>query len=413
MTVAKICLIGIASQNITISNYYVMGVFQSSSTVALGIMTCKFANITINNLIFAPEVYIIGNQSSYIFSFVNQSQIYVYQVSVVQNIQQQQSQYLQQLTQIQSSDSVFFQYGGLCAQATNTMLTFINILYDIQNSITTQFIHDSGVIIGQTFSNFSQIYLQSVCAQYKVQSSATTRQYGVIGSVEGNITIQQFSINLNVQVSLLYRFGIVGYIFQNIEKNYSTLENIIITSYSTQNPSTLRSSYDVAPLIGRNDQNIVLNFVQVINGSILGCWQISGLIGYVESGLYRQINSCLVYNTTIVGQQNCGGLIGYTYKIQNVSIQNCNVSNSTIGSTANIYGGGLIGNALQSNVIIVNIKIQSVSILGQSSYTLLLGINNGSSFLLTNSSSEGNNFINNKLIQNCIILSNPSSQNGC
>ncbi|CAL6104452.1 Hypothetical_protein [Hexamita inflata] len=412
MSTGSICLIGQTSQFIYISNCYVMGIYQSSTSVALGAMMCKNSNFTVINYTFSPDIFIIGNASSYLFSFINCSIVEIIGAAVLHSIYANNTQPIQ-LTQISTTDSIFFQYGGICATLMNSIILIKQYIHDMQQSISTQFIRNSGSIIGQSFSTYTQISIESVCAQQLIQSSASIKQVGVIGNIEGNISLLNSAISQNVSFGILFRFGIVGLLNQNVEPNISTFINVIISTIGIQSTATISNSFDISMLIGRVDQNTIFNNTSVVNGFLNGYGQIGGFIGYAGNGTYRYLNNCIVSNNSILGPQNCGGINGYSGSVVNITVQNSNLSNSTIGQLGKYYIGGLMGQIVQTSIYISNVKMLNIYIVGSSQVAFLVGSYNGGSFTISGSSSSGSNYVNSKLQPNCKVLNVSNSQSGC
>ncbi|CAL6060335.1 Hypothetical_protein [Hexamita inflata] len=81
-TQGNISLIESATGVFNVTGFQVLGTYQSQGCVALGANTANTSAVIMNNVSFAPSAFNVGNQSSYLFTKVNSSQIKLTNVTV-------------------------------------------------------------------------------------------------------------------------------------------------------------------------------------------------------------------------------------------------------------------------------------------------------------------------------------------
>ncbi|CAL6015408.1 Hypothetical_protein [Hexamita inflata] len=191
------------------------------------------------------------------------------------------------------------------------------------------------------------------------------RYFGIIGAIEGNLSIQQIQIYVEAQTSFS-KFGMIGE--QMIFSISSVVENVITILNNSIINST--SFNDLGPLYGANYANI------------------------------KQIKNIFVNSSNFGSQFSNGGLIGavgyLNISLTNITVQHTNVTSFTNGT------GGMIGYVYSCSIVIKDSTINTVSLVAQKIYGIVLGVDAGYNTLnIQNSKSVGNNYINNVLQENC------------
>ncbi|CAL6068411.1 Conserved_hypothetical protein [Hexamita inflata] len=313
-----------------ITNYQVSGRYQSYSCVSLISLVASSASILVDNLNFMPSIFCIGNQSSYLFSSVQQSSV---QLSYITIQVGQKTKYLY-LISINSSN---VQFAGLITKLVKTNVTINDIILG-SYQLYTQQVQKSGLLIGYAQNNGNDIKIGNTCMQIAFSGSEQFIQFGIIGYNDGTLLFQQSNIQLLdcqqdiCRVQYHNTFGLVGY--QTRESKYSETNNITVS--------------------------FILNSgVYDNSGTLFGC-------NFAQTNLIQNI---LVRNSTVLSQNFNGGLVGqleaYTI-VQNVTIQFTNISSSNSGA------GGLFGYVVH-HVTISNATIDTFRVSATKSFGILVG----------------------------------------
>ncbi|CAL6097155.1 Conserved_hypothetical protein [Hexamita inflata] len=398
---------------LNVSGYHVLGKYQSTATVAMIGIYVNQATVNLIQVNFQPYVYKIGNQSSYIFSQINNSSLSLTNIAIILG----NSTINQITTQISSSTNFIFQYGGIACNSNISTIAINNYLSDCYLNINTGYVSDSGILVGNISVN-SSITIQNVCMQQNIISTQLN-SFGLVGQNFGNIQLNQLALQLSIQANVSY-FGLVGY-----QLDDSDISNIII-SVNTTGTTCVAGVFGYLEETTSSIQNI-----SVIHSNII-CTKIyvGSLIGNLNSSAY--IFNSSVSLTKISGSSFVAGFIGrsfYNTSISNSSIQLTYIfcSNNFVGgfigvvssdillqnskivlsnlTVTNQYCGGLLGTTFDSLVKIQNSSVQQVRLFG--SHTGIVCYNDQAitNFVVTNSFSSGN-YINNILQNNCASLSN-------
>ncbi|CAL6094708.1 Hypothetical_protein [Hexamita inflata] len=195
--------------------------------------------------------------------------------------------------------------------------------------------------------------------------------FGIVGQTEGNLSMQQIQIQINVN-TICSSFGIVG----------------------------MQGLYDQTLL---STSSVAENIIAVLNNSITSSASFSQDIGTLFGANYaqiKQIRNIYINSSYLCSQHSNGGLLGavgyYNIILQNITIQRTSISSFNVGS------GGLIGYTVNCQIYIQDTTINTVSLVAQNGYGLILGYIDGNNTLnIQNSKSIGRNYINNVLYANC------------
>ncbi|CAL6059847.1 Conserved_hypothetical protein [Hexamita inflata] len=184
MSQSGIVLINSLTNNLILTNYQILGTYQSKSTVAFISVSVSSASISITNLNVMPEIFNVGNCSSFLFGSVSTSAVLVSEVAIVigQNVGV--------LTQIFSTSLNRFYFGGIIVQATKTALTINNLISSTNFTCSTSYVKQFGYLVGQAVQSENNITISSVC--FKGQLAGSIQQLvnaGLIGYQEGNVSI--------------------------------------------------------------------------------------------------------------------------------------------------------------------------------------------------------------------------------
>ncbi|CAL6089503.1 Hypothetical_protein [Hexamita inflata] len=278
---------------------------------------------------------------------------------------------MQILTRLVCTDPSPFSFGGLVAILSDTRLNVQQILYDCSQQYLTPFMKYSGYLIGKTVAVSNNINIQNLCFAQIMRSVTTFNSFGVCGFVEGNITITQTCIILNVSGKQLENFGTIGYLQRCVQSQFIDI-SINLNTYQN---STV--SGHISPLISRS-----LSTNQII----------------------QQVS---IQNSSMKNSHSIGPLVDDSYN-QNLSIQNCTVQNINIVITNGETSGGFIAWSINSTTSITDSKIVSLYIAYTGIYQagLILGYNAGNNTIsIQGCWSEGNNYVNEILI-NCANIVN-------
>ncbi|CAL6075393.1 Conserved_hypothetical protein [Hexamita inflata] len=359
---------------LNISRYQVLGSFVSSKTVTMIGINIKSATISVNQIIFQPTAFNVGNGSSYLFgNAVTTSSVFtINNVAVI--LGNSSNSFLLGSISTTNYDSNYYNFGGIIAYInSNSTVNINNVIYDSFQKISTFYVSKSGFLLGYIQSINSRITIKNVCLLQNI--SSTTIQFyhfGLIGWNSGNTSVQGASIMFQVQGSDFYCLGIIG--IQRVDSSYAE----VINMKAQVNFNTESGDYV---------------------GSIMGS---------------QEANNCSIENITInsgninSGSNYVGGLCGWLYQNTNTSIQNSIISKTNISGLAHI--GSFIG-VCYSTMYLINSKTQFVRLSGSNHIGVIVGYNNG--VYIFSGSSSTSNYINNVKQNNCAILLNIWSVVGC
>ncbi|CAL6005384.1 Hypothetical_protein [Hexamita inflata] len=217
-----------------------------------------------------------------------------------------------------------------------------------------------------------------MCIQQNLISSSKFDQQGLIGYFAGRITILSSSVTYSLQASYIHAVGMVGFLTPQCSNSQIT------DAICTLN-TILTDIYSVCAI-----------------GTIIGD----------EYAVNCTISNLIVYKSNISSVQKNGGVVGISVK-SNLTITNTTVQNSNISSSLYIAGGFVGSLQNSSSTLITNSQIDSIMIFCPKFAGIILGNNENSTICITNSYSQGNNYINSIIIQLCSSLNDYTKPNGC
>ncbi|CAL6002132.1 Conserved_hypothetical protein [Hexamita inflata] len=383
-----------------ISGYQVLGDYTSTLVVAMIGLNVNTATINVKQVSFKPNVYNVGNGSSYLFGrSISVSTFIIDNLAIVIG----SSSNFVLLGSIATNSSNYYQFGGVIAYINNISLLSINaLIIDSYQRFSTSYVSQSGFLVGYVQSSLSIINIMNACLQQNMTSTTYFNNFGLIGENCGNSSIYNASISFSVQGTSIYTFGIIG--LQNSNSLYAEVINMrtsLSYSGSGHNTSFVFGSQDA------NNCNIQNTSVEGNISTKLHC--IGGIIGLqVSEDSNVTIINCSVSASNISGMYGIGGIIGS--QKSNTTIQNCSVSNTNVSGA--YYIGGIIGQCL-SKLYLTNTKIQYMRVSGPpNAIGVVSGSNSGATYTFTNSTAVSN-FINGVQQAECTNLSNQWSISGC
>ncbi|CAL5987830.1 Hypothetical_protein [Hexamita inflata] len=369
----NISLIDNIISELNISGYLVLGTYISTGTVAMIGLTINSAIVTLNQVTFRSTEYNVGNSSSYLFgSAISGNTINMNNIAVILG---NSSNFLL-LGSISTTSSSYYLFGGIVAYINgNSDINVNNVIYDSYQQFSINYVNNSGFLFGYAQSSFSRFNINNGCLQQNMTSTTTQfNQFGLIGYNSGT-SIQNIYVIFYAQAVYVNYFGIIG----SQSASYAEVINwIAVVSFSASSRSHIGSIVGVIKSQNFSSQNIV-----VIGGNI-------------SSGLNATSSS-----------YNVGGFIGYQYPDQNTTIENSIVSQMNI--SGQVYVGGFFGQC-NKQLNLISSKIQLVRLSGQNC-GIAVGFNGGTYSFSGSSSSQ--NYINNILQNNCVVLSSTWSAVGC
>ncbi|CAL6094799.1 S-layer_homology domain-containing protein [Hexamita inflata] len=416
-----------------ISGYQVLGDYSSTLTVAMFGINVQTATINLNQVSFKPNTYNVGNVSSYLFgsSVSGASSFAIYNLAIIIG----NSSNFMLLGSITTTSSNKYWFGGIIAFInTTSSINVNNVILDSYQKFSTQYVCNSGFLVGYVNFSSSNVTIKNVCLQQNMTSTTTQFQYfGFIGWNSGNTSIQNASVTFSVQGAQLYNLGIVGH--QYSSSLYAEVINLITVvsvsssgadyvgtvfgqesakNCSVQNANVVRGNISgssiVGGIIGYQSSNATILDSSVQNSNISGSSQnVGGIIGYQNSNANATILNSSVQYSNVSGSSIVGGIIGYQNSNANATILNSSVQNSNISGQSG--AGGIIGRCL-SKLYLTDVQIKSVRITGSSGLGVVVGQNAGGphSFITSTASS---NYINGAIQTDCASLLNSKPNSGC
>ncbi|CAL6099372.1 Conserved_hypothetical protein [Hexamita inflata] len=351
----NITLINNISGTLNLSNYQILGKYQSYKCIALLSLNTISASIFINNLNIMPEIFKVGSLSSYLFSNVSQSSIQFINISILTG---EMSNYQQLVSESTVSQ---YNFGGLVTHQVETTVNISYLISSCYQNYDTENIQSSGMLIGYAQQKMNNITIISICIQWIFSSSATYIYYiGVVGESDGDISFQKSQIILNSSSSVCV-YGLIGY--SSSTSTSSEVKTITITLIQSQS-----SGNNIGSIFGVNyGVNVIISDIQLRNSSI-------------QSNLYTG---------GIVGQISYGNTI-----FSNITVKFSNISNQ------DQFAGGLVGFS-SNQVSIINVVLNNVRIIASRYVGLFFGGCGKSPDLIQNLKSIGINYINAQLQNNC------------
>ncbi|CAL6091526.1 Hypothetical_protein [Hexamita inflata] len=417
MSQGNICLIGVIKGTMNIVNYQVKGSYQSSGCVALAAMISQSSIINIHQLNFQPSSYNIGNESSYLISNSNSSQIYISNTTIVIGTIYTAAIFCQ----IATTSTNYLQFGGVISQINSTQLNVNNIIYDTKLQYVSQNIANSGLIIGNSFFSLNQININNICLQSIVNSVTQFLQYGLLGIFEGRLFIGASSIII-ISSGTSTKFGTIGIltelcinaqisdvqIYFTVKNNvgsynspligYQKALNCSVINVSIYN-STMNSSLYCGSLFGviiKN--NITIISCSVVRSNMTCGSAVGGIVGVISCQSNTTIINQMINNCNFNSGDYAGAIVGTVGDIvdgsQNPFIFTKNITISNTNVISVLYAGGLIGMSRNNPQFQFDqLTINTIRVQGQ--YCgLFVGKLTTGSIVMTSSQSQGENYVN-------------------
>ncbi|CAL5992163.1 Parallel_beta-helix repeat [Hexamita inflata] len=450
-TQGNISLIENVAGVFNVTGFQVLGTYQSQGCVALGANTANTTAVFMNNVSFAPSAFNVGNMSSYLFNQVNSSQIQLTNVAVVlgNSSSPAVSNFVFVISALQ------YQFGGLASQLNSTNLKVTDLSFNCKQIYKIYYIQNSGLLVGRANSSSSNITLQQICLSQVIKSFSAFTSFGVVGYLEGRIQMKQSNIFMNITSSeYISNFGTVGNVpsicpFTNLQNtqisiainlNKGTYVAAWVGLHTSPNSTILNSTISNTNITtsqfagGFFAQSVasVISYSSVFNCNITSVNHAAGFIGYISTNVSIQnsttentvvnynvigaggfvgslyINTVLhlvndkTINCSLRGQQYIGGLIGVIDSNNYVQISDCLVSNTTLVSSDTMVGT-LVGGLFSYYLKIVTSQIRQINISSARSDYAGLAVGYAYfQYLVMQSMSYGDNFINAVRQQNCL-----------
>ncbi|CAL6075746.1 Hypothetical_protein [Hexamita inflata] len=357
----------------SITGYQILGSYVSTGMVAMIGVNLNTATVNVNHVSFQPNIYNVGNSSSYLFgnAITTTSRIQINSFAVV--LGNSSNFLLLGSVSTTNQDTNYYLFGGLIAYiGSASTISMNNIIYDSYQRFSTNYVSKSGFLVGYLSSCSNNVKVSNICMQQNMKS--TTQQFvcfGIIGWNQGNIFIENTSIIFFAQATYIYCFGIIGY--QQINSLFAEVQN-------------LKTSVSLSSISG--------DFV----GSIFGADQATNSSVQNMIVIEGSINS---------GAMHIGGFTGQLHPYVNLTIYNSTISQTTISGTTSV--GGYVG-ICYSAFYLLNSKIQFIRIFGSAYIGIIIG-EKGNDVISFAGSSSTSNYINGAQQNNCAALSNWI--NGC
>ncbi|CAL6088834.1 Conserved_hypothetical protein [Hexamita inflata] len=372
MSAGNITMFGSLQINsiVNITNYQILGVYQSSASVALISLLTANSSINMTNINIQPYVFIIGNYSSLLFSSVTYSKIVINNIAILIGT----SSNVQQLSQIATKDTLLFNYGGIVMYQLWSSLTLSSLIYDCYQSVAINNATNIGSINGQSIvQNNNQdtwqikMILQNSCVHHQINSSMYVTNMGLFGWHCPQMTIQNSQIALYLQMTYFENIGTIG--------RHESVQCYI--------------------------QDSVIQFTNLINAGQDLC--VSSIIGYQNMAASTYIQRTTVKNSNFTAQWHAGGIIGNNYNGPQ-HIIDCVIQYNKIRATS--YIGGVVGYTYYCNIQMSGTLIQSNELSG-SWCGIFQGYsgNKGTTYDIQTSTSIGNN-LNGQVMPECTHLTN-------
>ncbi|CAL6052952.1 Conserved_hypothetical protein [Hexamita inflata] len=377
MAAGNITLIQSVSGVINVSNYQIVGTYQSTECLSMIAIQLYVASVTIKTVNFMPYQYNSGTYSSYFMSYVVSSTVNIANITLAIG---SDSNFV-----IANQYSGSLNFGGVIQYLSGTSLIIYQVIldcYQIYNSDTAE---NSGFLMGYVTNQGTlyNILIQNLCLMQRVQSTKRFEAFGFIGWLnDGNISVQQSLVNFTVKGDYFKYFGLIGYVNQG--SAYTEFINV--------KPTVLIG-------VGSNSYGDT--------GSLFG---------------QQHATNCLIQNAIVVfsnqnsnSQLTSGSIMGYT-SLCNMVFKNITTKDSSISSKQG--AGGLIGWADNTTVTISNTTIKNIQINANINYGIITGNNDGhqtqesTKYFITTTQTIGN-FINNVQQPDCICITNNYSINQC
>ncbi|CAL6097165.1 Hypothetical_protein [Hexamita inflata] len=470
---ASLCLIGSLSEYLIVKGYQVCGQYQSTNLVALGCFSSNASIIKVSQLNVMPSVFEVGNQSSFLFSSVNASTVDLLRIHITQGA----AASLVTRTTIATSNVTYFQFGGLVSQISNSSIIISQLASLSYVKYGTQFVNTSGALVGvfqspKALCSVSTVNITGLVSGTSAASLLLTNQSGVVGTVSGNVTFSNSFFSLRSDLCSLGQFGLISFIdvctlasFMNISlqlqiTSQSGVSSVICVSNAVKTyifgvnilNSTLTSSYFSSGLVGVASTLFILNS-QIRQSNLTSGSQQSAYSGalvcivsilFVKQSLLSNLNVFSSAYSKFASYAGVASMVTQNSQIELFVLQNSALFSSSIYFTA--YSGLLSGISETGTCYLNNVQIRNDNFTAQSTNSvtgtfaaiwnskeplviyqcritsirikginvgIITGINTNKNWEVTESCSEGQNYIKDELIINCAVFTLPENIYGC
>ncbi|CAL6027238.1 Hypothetical_protein [Hexamita inflata] len=413
---SRFALIQTITSTLDLKFYKVIGSYSSPTYSCMGAVAVSNSDgVNIMYVQINPSLYLIANQSSFLFVNVVNSKIRIARLYLSYGAAGNQ----QKISTMATSISAAFQFGGLIYLLSTTSTATLTNLTIIQHlDVNVSYVNNSGIIIASTAPS-SQFILSKICVQMSCKFS-TVKLFGCIGFVNGQVEIK--NINLDVQITSQIvgcQMGFIGQIYNQLIN--CSFTNINVKQY--KHPDLLDIGFDSpSVLVGLSLAPTLVKFDRVnIEEVLLVAAGFGGIfVGQCQSG-YVSINNSVVKDGAINFGTNCGLIVGNAVS-SNVSIQNFKITDSSLmlNDEVSQYGGGVIGNSTNSTISILQGIIQQLELKNiNEDMAGVLAICQNSSLSVSNLSMNDNNMkgtLNvavavSQILNSTIIIQNSSFNN--
>ncbi|CAL5990945.1 Conserved_hypothetical protein [Hexamita inflata] len=340
---------------LNISNYHILGCYQSSKTVAMIGLVVDSAVININYLTFSPYIYNVGNYSSYLMSVVTKSEVNIQNIAILIGNASAQSC----LSSIITTQDQQIQFGGLVSNLQDSTMNLIKLVSDSYQTVSTEYIQNSGMLIGYTTSELNSIKIDNLCLQQQLQSLASSfSNFGLIGTNSENASITNSVLIFEIEVLCLKQFGIIG--------NQSTLltqtsDELMLHVHVTNiqihmNLTAYNDSFSVSAVSGKLVGNLIIENFKLKNALIRSVYRIGGLVGFSYNSNIK-ILSVHIFNNSFYAKDTYVSLI-VTQLIQSTVMANDLFISQNIISSQHMVGG-LVAMGSESQIYAVNLILDN------------------------------------------------------
>jgi PGF-pre-PGF domain-containing protein len=232
---------------------------------------------------------------------------------------------------------------GLFREAENATIKNLNI-ENFNVSISTGDDEYAGALIGY---GINDITIENVNAT-NVYISATQYVGGLVGGVEGNLTIESSEIT---EIRGIEGDNRIGGLVGRVTFADSIIINNSGINDTDSNEDIVATGSNIGGLAGYLSAD---NEIIIENSYIVGDFEIEstgsesnhgGLVGYIEGSSFAELNSNYLEGNIIIaadGENYVGGLVGYSSMDDNITIDSCYLDGN-ITIEGNYATGGLIG----------------------------------------------------------------------
>ncbi|CAL6113100.1 Hypothetical_protein [Hexamita inflata] len=360
-------LVEIATGVLNIRNYQILGVYYSTQSSCMGALLTNNGQISMRSVNFNPELFTVGNASSYLFCQVNYSTLSLQRIVIQLGTSELNPNTITLISTTATKQLIF---GGIIANTNNSLVELKMSVFSIITCYNTSFISFTGQIFGRLNST-SVVSVSQICFN---DSSIFKVSYEVVVSaiaiVDGNLTFSKSSIVFNIKGDANYqRIGTIAYMTNLCVKSIiSDLDVQIAISQKSMLNDDINVSALVARQCGQNWSVLNSQFrsIDLTRGQQLGI-----LSGSCENSIGLIMN-VKVENSSITStdytKTSSGGFIGNTFQSK-INVYSTNVYNLTSKSFGVDYcGAGIIFGVIQrSSVQSNNLGIQFSTILAGAS----------------------------------------------